>query len=166
MGPVLASLPNNPTRLQLQRRLDYLDVLTRAPVAPLNDTLVRDGMKSGNPPAGALAYLVNDPDFESEGTMMIPPGLDRGNFSRFSGLLYSHDNVWVTNSVNVIGGIWCHAPARELGADPETLDGVSVGRGDIFLDNGCQLLMDEEYLDSGASQYSPGSPEVSAWSEF
>ncbi|MEW6282643.1 MAG: hypothetical protein AB1758_28800 [Candidatus Eremiobacterota bacterium] len=90
--------------------------------------------------------------------------VDRMGSSFFQGSLYTNGFLYASNDVTVVGAVY----AQGTGGSGATLDGVALQPGDICLNRGVRLTLNQEVVQalSGGPPTQTGETRIKSWVEF
>ncbi|MBI3924730.1 MAG: hypothetical protein HY319_04255 [Armatimonadetes bacterium] len=82
--------------------------------------------------------------------------------SHFQGILYSNGFIHASHDVSVVGALWVNDNRTQ---GPQTVNGRELMPGDIYLEKGVSLTLNEEYVKSGGGYNGAAPLAVRSWVE-
>ena len=97
---------------------------------------------------GHMRALVSQLDFDRLGT------------AYFQGVIYSNGSIYASHEVSIVGSIW----AKDDGTQSSrTVGGETLEAGDVFLDHGVRLTLNQEHVERQGGPFGAGLMQVQSW---
>ncbi|MBI3928036.1 MAG: hypothetical protein HY319_21010 [Armatimonadetes bacterium] len=167
LAAVLQTQPAGPTRDFLLKRLDHFERIfgddeeqLRPPRITVQDW--QDGTYRYYGYLDAVLFM-RDVTLVPEMTNVIRQlDYDKLGTSHFQGIIYTNGFIHASQEVNVLGAVWVQDNYTQ---SARVVDGRELFPGDIYLDDGVRLTLNEDYIQTGGGVYGASPLAVRSWIE-